>query len=45
MTTSFVIHYLGLQARNRSWGHLSEMVTISSSGLTPRNASNGTPRL
>ena len=41
---SFIIHYVSWQARNRFWGHLSEMATISSSGLPPRNAPNEIPR-
>lgn len=41
---SFIVHYLGWQARNRFLGYLPEMVTIRSSGWPLRNAPNGIPR-
>jgi hypothetical protein len=44
MMTSFIIHYLGWQARNRFLGHLPEMATIRSSGWPLRNAPNGIPK-
>jgi hypothetical protein len=40
---SFIIRYFGWQARDRFWGQLSEMATICSSGLPPRNAPNDIP--
>jgi hypothetical protein len=41
---SFIIHYLGSQARNRFLGHLPAMATVRSSGWSLRNAPNGIPR-
>jgi hypothetical protein len=41
---SFIIHYWGWQAGSRFVVVLSEMATIRSSGLPPRNAPNGIPR-
>ena len=32
--TSFIIHYLGGQARNMFWGHLSEMLLYGASEAT-----------
>lgn len=42
-STSFIVHDLGWQARNRFLGHLPEMKTIRSSGWSLRNAPNGIP--
>jgi hypothetical protein len=44
MITSFIVHYLGSEARNRFLGHLPETATIRLSGLPVRNAPNGIPR-
>jgi hypothetical protein len=35
MIASFIIPYLDLQARNRFWGHLSEMPVYRASEATP----------
>ncbi|MGA8441836.1 MAG: hypothetical protein WB714_26690 [Candidatus Sulfotelmatobacter sp.] len=34
MITSFIIHYLGWQASNMFWGHLSEMLLYRASEAT-----------
>ena len=41
---SFIVHYLGSEARTRFLGHLRETATIRLSGLPVRNAPNGIPR-
>jgi Histidine kinase-, DNA gyrase B-, and HSP90-like ATPase len=41
---SFIMHYLGWQARNRFLSHLPEMATIRPSGWPLRNSPNGIPR-
>src|SRR5271165_3286693 len=43
MITSFIIHNIGGQARDRFLGHLQEMATIRSSGWLLRKVSNGMP--